>query len=451
MIELFDNDAIVGDQNLGFTFEVLEQNPREKHATVPWSPIDIFSKRPMVSRYADWNVFPYGEMNQLPTFLRNVIYSNSIAPGIIGKKNGLFWGKGPKLYKETIVDSVLTREWIEDDEIEKWLDTWDWEKYLQKCTSDYSVIESCYTKFINKKGWRIGSAMEISHLEHVAPNKPMVVGKLQTPTHIILHRKDFPEQYEVFPLFDKFKPFKSGISILYSNLYTFCSDFFTIPQILGSVPWIIQSSKIPMFFDALSKNSANIKYHITSPIEFWNQKRSQIQDDCSLKNKPYKESMLTKYKRDLLLQIKDVLSSYENAGKFWHSEQVLAEVGSEVVEQGWVIKPIEQNMRDTVQSHIDIATKADKSTAVGMGVHSAIGNVTEEGRSGSGSEQYYALNNFYQIGIDLPEMVIMEAINAAIKINFPNKKKVKMGFYREEPKRQEDMSEGDRNLTVPKI
>ncbi|MFC4688653.1 hypothetical protein ACFO4P_17055 [Epilithonimonas pallida] len=444
MIEL-ENDAIVGDQNLAFTFEVLDQNPREKsNSTNPWSPVDIFSQRPMVSRYGDWNVFPYGEMNQLPNMLRNVIYSNSIVPGQLFQKNGLFWGQGPKLYRESIVDNTIVRENIEDPEIEAWLETWDWEKYLQKCTADFSVIESCYTKFVNKKGWRIGSNLQISYLEHVAPNKPLVVGKLQTPTHIIMHRPDYPEIYDVYELFDKFQPFKSGISIHYANLYTFCSDFFSIPQILGSVPWIIQSSNVPKFFEALSKNSVNIKYHITSPMAFWTSVEDKLKNDCIDQNKTYKKSMLTAYKKKLLTQIQKVLSSYENAGKFWHSEQVLQEIGGSMVEQGWKITKIEQNMAETVSAQINIATKADKSVAVGMGIDSAIGGVTEQGRSGSGSEKYYAVNNFYQIGIDLPEMVIFEAMNAAIKINFPEKKKIKMGFYREQPKMQQDMSPQDR-------
>jgi hypothetical protein len=131
MIEL-GNDAVVGDQNLAFSFEVIDQNPREKTITPPWSPIDIFSRVPTVSRYGDWNVFPYGEQNAIPQTLRNVIYANSIAPGIISKKNGLFWGKGPKLYRETIIEGILRREWIEDEEIESWLETWEWEKYIQK-------------------------------------------------------------------------------------------------------------------------------------------------------------------------------------------------------------------------------------------------------------------------------------------------------------------------------
>ena len=449
MIELDNFDAIIGDSDLGFTFEVLEQDPRESsNSTAPWSPLDIFSQKPYVSRYGDWNVFPFGEFNSLPNLLRNVIYSNSIVPGQLNKKNGLFWGKGPKLYKESVVDGVIKREYLEDPQIESWLDSWDWEKYIQKCTADYSVIESCYSKIVNQKGWRIGSNTKVAYLEHIAPNKPLVVGKLQTPTHIIIHRKDFPEQYDIFELFDKFNPFKSGISVHYANLYTFCSDFFTIPQILGSVPWIKQSSKVPLFFEALSKNAVNIKYHITSPQAFWDTQKERIEAECLAAGKTYKKSMLTAFRRKLLLEVKDVLSSYQNAGKFWHSETVLKEIGNQVQELGWKITPIEQNMKDTVEAQIAIATKADKSTAVGMGVHSAIGNITEEGRSGSGSEQYYALNNFYQIGIDLPEMIIFEAMNAAIKINFPEKKKIKMGFYREEPKLQQDTAPQDRGYVA---
>lgn len=443
MIEFLDNDAIVGDQNSAFTFEVID--PREKNnSTTPWSPVDVFSQRPMVSRYGDWNVFPFGEMNNLANNLRNVIYSNSIVPGQLGQKNGLFWGLGPRLYKESIVEGEVKRECVEDEDIQAWLDTWDWEKYIQKCTADYSVIESCYTKFYNQKGWRIGSNLKISYLEHVAPNQPLVVGKLQTPTHILLHRKDTPEIYDPYPLFNKYNPFAVGISVHYANLYTFCSDFFTIPQILGSVPWIIQSTNVPKFFAALSKNSVNIKYHITSPMAFWDDVKKKLEQECSDKKKPYKASMLASYKKKLLLQIQTVLSSYENAGKFWHSEQVLAEVGNTFVEQGWKITKIEQNMTETVSSQISIATKADKSVAVGMGVDSAIGGVTEEGRSGSGSEKYYAVNNFYQIGIALPEFVIFDAMNSAIKINFPEKKKIKMGFYREAPKMQEDIAPKDR-------
>ena len=231
---------------------------------------------------------------------------------------------------------------------------------------------------------------------------------------------------------------------MYTNLPSFCSDFFSIPQILGSIPWIVQSTNVPKFLEALSKNSINIKYHITSPAEFWTQKRDELKIQCSDKNIPYDEKMLKALKRKMLRDIQRVLSSIENAGKFWHSEQVMFVEGNNIIEMGWKITPIDTKMNDIVEAHIKIANKADQSAATGVGVGSSLGNTSDTGKASGGSEQYYALNNYLQTGIDVPEMVIMEPVNFALKVNFPDSN-LKLGFYHTEPKRQEDMSKADRN------
>lgn len=445
MIEFLGDDAIVGG-NSAFTFEVIDPRRQQNDS---YFPMDSFTSSPFMTVYGDWKVFPYGENNKLPLLIRNIVYSNSIAPGILNKKTGMNWGKGPKLYEEKFEAGVLVREYKNDPEVQAWLDTWDYENYIARCATDFSHIESCFTKVVQNRGWRIGKKPMIKQLEHISPDRePLVAGKKQTPTHILLARQDEPEISDVFPFFDKFNPFKYPLSIKYSNLYTFASSFFSIPHILGSIPWIIQSTNVPKFLAALSKNSINIKYHITSPKEYWDQKKQDIKDQCTEKNVDYKESMFKQFKKKMLKQIETVLSSIENAGKFWHSEQVLVVEGVNVIEMGWKITVIDQKMQDTVNAQITIANKADKSTATGVGVHNAIGNISESGGN-SGSEQYYALNNYLQVGIDMPEMVIMECMNASLKANFPSKR-LKMGLYHDENKRQEDMSKSERNLNVPR-
>lgn len=446
MIEFLGDDAIVNGP-AAFTFEVID---KKRQINDPYYSMDMFSTSAFSSVYGDWKVFPYGENNDLPIQLRNIIYSNSIAPGILNKKTGMNWGKGPKLYEEKFDEKgILFRQYQEDDEIQSWLDTWGYEEYIARCTADYSHIESCFTKVVQNRGWRIGREPKIKLLEHISPDrKPMVAGKKNTPTHVLLPRVDEPHIVDAYPFFDRYDPFKYPLSIKYSNLYTFASSFFSIPHILGSIPWIIQSTNVPKFLAALSKNSINIKYHITSPKEYWDQKKQDIKDDCTEKNIDYKESMFKAFKKKMLKGVEKVLSGIENAGKFWHSEQVLVVEGVNVIEMGWKITVIDQKMSDTVNAQISIANKADKSTATGVGVHNAIGNITESGGN-SGSEQYYALNNYLQTGIDLPEMVIMYCMNAAIKANFPNKK-LKMGLYHDEMKRQEDVSKDQRNLNVPR-
>lgn len=442
MIEFLDeNTAINKDPATAFTFEVLD---RKREENQPWSPLDVFSGRPFVSRFGDWNVFPYGENNNLPLIVRNIIYSNSIVPGIIGKKTGINWGRGPMLYKEKFNNGAYEREYVQDKEVQKWLDSWDWEKYAMKCAVDFSVMESFFTKFVLKKGWRLGQKPFVHSLEHLTMNKPMVVGKLNTPTHIIVVNHDNPMEYMVYPMFDKFNVSKAGLSILYSNLPSFCTDFFTIPQILGSIPWIIQSTNVPKFLSALVKNSINIKYHITSPMGYWDRIRDKIKDEHPTQEPVFVEKKLKLYKRKLLKEIKTVLSGIENAGKFWHSEQVLEDIGGNLHEMGWEIKTIDQKLSDTVTANIQIANFADKSTSTGVGIGGTLGNVSEGGRANGGSEQYYAFNNYLQSGIDLPERVMMEGFNAALKINFPEKE-LKMGLYHEGTKRQEEMSKTERN------
>jgi hypothetical protein len=53
--------------------------------------------------------------------------------------------------------------------------------------------------------------------------------------------------------------------------------------------------------------------------------------------------------------------------------------------------------------------------SAGLNLHSALG--FRKWKSDSGSEQIYALKTFLQT--DIPEMIIMKAINYAIKNKFP--------------------------------
>lgn len=448
MIKFLEDDAIVGDEQCGFTFEVIDEKREKSRQHKQWSPLDAFNMRGFVSSYDGWNVFPYGENNDLPIKIRNTVYANSIVPSILSKRTGMNWGKGPKLYKEEFdKKGSLVRLYQEDLEIKKWLDSWDWENYILKSAISFSHIESFYTKIPFKRSFKLGEAPKVHSLIYIEPNKPLVVGRKKTPTHIMLEKPDTFGEYEVFPLLDKFSPSKVGVSVLYSNLPSFCSDFFTIPQILGSIPWIETSTNVPKFLNAMMNNSINIKYHITSPQDYWIAKRKEISDACIAEGRPYKEIMLKTFKRNMLKQIEKVLSGLDNAGKFWHTEQVLKIEGANLLELGWKITVIDQKSKDTVNSQLAIAKFSDQSAATGVGVGSSLGNTSDTGKASGGSEQFYALNNYMQTGIDIPEMVIMEAMNYALKINFPEKD-LKMGFYHDEPKRQEEMSKDDRGIVA---
>jgi hypothetical protein len=228
-------------------------------------------------------------------------------------------------------------------------------------------------------------------------------------------------------------------------MYSFCTDYYTVPDLYGSLEWLNRSTAVPLIFKALSKNSINLKYHIVSPQAFWDKKADEMKANCTQRGIVYKNQMLLDFQKEFLEKIAVVLSGDENTGKYLHTSKSFTVDGTNLIEHGWEIKVIDQNIKDFVAAQISISERADHALAAGLNLHSALGNVSESGKSDSGSEQIYALKTFLQTGIDIPEMIIMKAINYAIKVNFPSKK-LKLGFYHITPEKEQNIAPKDRLL-----
>jgi hypothetical protein len=447
-IEYVGRDAIVDTPDVAFTYQVSE-TPRD------------FYKFKTDNNNLDWNtqanfigdylVYPYGANNDLPDIIKQTVQTNYIAPGILKKKTQLIWGLGPQLYFEKIEDGVLIRVWVEDVDIKAWLDSWGYEEYLLKSTTDYQHIEGIFTKYELSKGSRIGKPF-ISKLVHMFPDRArLATAKENTSrdaTHVITADYSFNAvqaltDYKVYPKFDFLNPFANRNSVLYSNMYSFCTDYYTVPDLYGSLEWLNRSTAVPLIFKALSKNSINLKYHIVSPQAFWDKKEKEIKDNCTKTGVVYNAKLLLDYQKSFLEKISVVLSGQENTGKYLHTSKSFTIEGTNLVEHGWEIKVIEQNIKDFVTAQIAISERADHALSAGLNLHSALGNVSESGKSDSGSEQLYALKTFLQTGIDIPEMIIMKAVNYALKANFPTKN-LKLGFYHMQPEKEQDISPKNR-------
>lgn len=447
-IELRGNNALVDTGDIAFTFETAEK-PREfAQYKLPESNLDWTNQE---YQFAEYRVFPYGTGNDLPNVIKDVIQNNSLAPGILTKKAQLTWGKGPQLYREAIVNNEVVKEWVQDKAIQSWLDSWDYIDYLLKANVDYSNIEGVFTKFYLSKGARVNRP-SIGKLEHMSSDKSRLATDLNdleyNPKYCIHTDWNFKRvasvtNYKAYALLDLKNPFRTRNAVLYSSMYSFCSDYYAVPDIYGSLEWIKRSTAIPLILKALSKNSINLKYHVISPAKFWEKKADELKKSKEAKGETYTEKDLLNYRKNYLREVAKVLSGAENTGKFWHSVKYMTVEGHKIFEEGWEIKEIKQNIKDFVQSQIKISDQANRMVTAGVGMHSALGGAGESGRSDSGSEQLYALKNYLITGIDIPEMIIMKAINYAIKINWPEKD-IKLGFYHVTAEREEDTSTKDR-------
>jgi hypothetical protein len=450
-IEYVGRDAIVEAEGVAFTYQVSE-TPRDlsqanrSNDTLDWSSQCTF--------VGDYMVHPFGSNNDLPDIIKQTVQTNYIAPGILKKKTQLIWGMGPILYKEKLIQNGQGNKRVrilqEDAEVEAWLESWDYTDYLLKACTDFQHIEGVFSKYELTKGARVGSPF-IARIVHQYCDRTRLAteknNKSRKATHAVSSDWSFNNvqaltEFRVYPLFDFLNPFANANSILYSNMYSFCTDYYTVPDLYGSLEWLNRSTSVPLIFKALSKNSINLKYHIVSPQVFWDKKRQAIEANCVKAGIPYNESMLLDFQKQFLEKISIVLSGDENTGKYLHTTKSFYVEGANLVEAGWEIKVIDQNIKDFVSAQIAISERADHALSAGLNLHSALGNVSESGKSDSGSEQIYALKTFLQTGIDIPEMIIMKAINYALKVNFPSKG-LKLGFHHEKPEKEEAIATKD--------
>lgn len=446
MIEYVDGGAIVRADKVAFTYAAAE-TPRELHQLQRRETFNWTERQDYIG---DYIIYPFGNRNDLPEQIKEVVFNNSLAPGILNKRAQLLWGTGPRLYEEDIVDGKVVRKWTKDPTIQAWLKKWDADKYILECATDYQYQQSCYTKFIQARSGRLGSNF-IHSLEHVQPDEARLArlrsATSKKPTHVVVTDYSFSGphsmEYEVYKLFDSADPFASANSIFYSNLYSYCMDFYTMPELYGTFEWIRNSTAVPLIIKAFSKHSLHYKFHIESPAGYWEAKKKIIQDNCVKKAIPYKEEMLEELQRHTLDAFSEVLSGVENTGKYLHTIKVVRFEGANLIEEGWTVKFIDQKVREFIDAQVAIADRSDRALSSAIGMHGALSNLSDKGESGSGSEQLYALKTFMATGIAIPEMIVLKAINYAITANFPDSG-LRLGFYHEVPEKEQDVNPKDR-------
>ncbi|UOY07713.1 hypothetical protein L0P88_03980 [Muricauda sp. SCSIO 64092] len=401
----------------------------------------------------DFKVIPFGNDNDIQKRIQESVLPNSLAPRIQNRKVELLFEQGPFLYQEKVDGRNFFREPIENPRIKDWLEEIDYEELLLNNANDYYYNNMVFNKVFRNLGGRIGlgGIADLKHEEafdcRLAYRKNDSKG---IPTHVLVTNwEDYQNnEVKVYPLFDRKNPTRHRISMHFSKLKSFGLKDYAMPEIYGSLDWIDNSTSIPKVFKALTKNSLNIKWHIQSPAAYWDQKRKQIKENCQAAQPPvqYQEKMLLELREQILGKLSTLLSGVENVGKFWHNEYVVQLVGANAVEQGWKILPIEQKIKEYVDAQIAISDKADFATVAGLGLHAALGNVGADGKSDSGSEQYYALQNHQRTSTPIPELIICKPLNECIKHKFNSK--IKVGLYHLDPLRLQDITESSRTPSI---
>lgn len=412
-----------------------------RYAEVSWDtlPMSIGGER----------IVPYGADNLLPTRLRDTLDSNNLAPGVLDRQTGLIFGQGLQLYRLEYRDGGIRRYWDDDAEIRRWLEDWDAEGFAKAALNDYLHLKGFFNSYHLARGSRIGRTPKIARLEHIPAHTARLEWtddrRVESVRHILVGNfanACLDTGIRSYPVFDRRNPARHRVSAAYNRTYSFGRDFYSMPQFWGTLRWIVRGSEIPSIFKYVTDNGLNLAYHIHSPEAYWNRKREELRrihpewagDDARV------EKEIGKLTERFLTNLTEVLSGKENAGKFFHTVDIPDDTGKTV---SWEISPIDQKIKDFVDSQLQIAEASSSAITSGMGLHPALSNLIINGKLASGSELLYAYKLFLSSDTEMPESAVLGPVNTAIAFNFPSSP-FRVGFFHRTVHTEEATSTSDR-------
>ena len=393
-------------------------------------------------------VVPWGKDNNLPRAIRDLLERNNLGPGILDRKTGLLYGQGPALYRMAIENNERVQQWVDDPDIQAWLDTWDYRAFVRAALVEFTHLNGVFVKYRMGRGVRIGrpwvASLECLHSADcrlVWPENDS--RRLEDVTHILTGNFDTfrSRTYEKYPVFDKWNPTRSEAAIRYHSMRSFGRNMYALSCFFGSVPWLENANDLPRIIHHLNENMIAAAYVVHSPQAYWDQKKALIEELHPDYTEEQLQKEMEKLKDNLTRTIADVMAGKNNAGKFFSCVDFTDEQGKA---QSWKIEPIEMNIDKYIDAQAKISRIADSSTTSGFGLSPALANIIIDGKSDSGSQMLYALKIFYGTDTQIAEDIALEAVNDAIRINFPEKKGIFLGLYRKIINKEDNVTAADR-------
>lgn len=449
---------------------------------------DLLMKYGESFSFNEFTVATYGEANLLPQEVKNMIGNNHLLPEILKKQARYMYGQGAFLYiEEEDTEGGKKRIPVSQQypKVLNWLASWkknglknSFAEYAMRTILDYYYVEGTWSKYRFNKSRRAVTKgdVPIRGLEFISNTKARLVFEGKTEinqllededyTHVMVGRWDVPTRYdmEVFPRFDEGNPFKYPVAVNYVRDFGFGEDIYSFPTwYYGLKEWIKSSNLNPKYLNSYLKNSLNAKLHVLIPDSWIKAKENTLKNittnnqDLEQQGKPmqtdyeglkdigttFDYSMIQKLIDIKLQQITEVLSGEgENQGKVFFSRTFRGEFGIEE----WDFKEIPTKYKEFVSSIIDLDKRTVSVILEGKGLDPSISNVTKDGVfQGSGSEAYY---NYiiYLNSLSYAEEYCCRDINTALHLNFPElfRNRVKLGFFRYVPPKQQETSPKDR-------
>lgn len=439
-------------------------------------------------------IWPCGADNLDFNTCKALIKGNRLLPSLIEKQIAILFGTGPQLYISTISDDgKVTRRYLKNEKIQNWLDSWrenglpdTYETYLNKCIRSYYYSEGIFSKLHLSRAHAVGLkgvAVPIVGLEHVSELRCRMATQKDISRKTDVEDRDFTHvmvgnwenssrasEFKIYPRLDYTKPLMKHCAISYSRNPNHGEDIYATNKFFkGIMHWIRGCNSNPEYINSFLENSLSARHHVIIPNAWISQKEEMLKNLCDmnaqLKAQGGKEDGFHKVKiGDQTLEVgdtytDDLLSQYvqleisnlanflsgrgKNQGKIYASRSFYNDDGKE---ESWKIEEIPQKYKEYIEALISYDKRADMVLLGAKGIDSSISNISQDGViSKSGADTYY---NYmvYLTQQSIPESVVCADLNYALRLNFPQEyaQGIRMGFYRPNVQKQEEISPSDR-------
>ena len=407
------------------------------------------------------------------------IKKNRLLPRLITKQVNMLYGHGLAVYIPRILGGKLQREWTECAEITDWLKSWRM-RGVETGAEEFakSVIKCFYYfhDFFVKWRFTVGKgrgALPVAGLEMVE-NRLCRLATLKRDaatdvvsykdfTHIAVGRWDLGiSPFRIYPKFSPSKVDDYRFAAISHHREKSVDDFYGENETHdGTRSYIRGSNETADYINSFLRNALAAKIHIVIPNAWLESKRSQIKKLCDENKRreksgaklflyndieigtEYRESTLIQYLQAELRKISKYLSGADNQGKAYATISFKNAQGEE---ERWKIETVDLKYKEYIDALIAYDKRADEVLLSSVGLDSSISSVSKDGViSKSGADAYY---NYliYILSLTSEDEICSEPFNQAIAINFPHlyDQGYRVGFYREVPARQEDVSPKDR-------
>lgn len=428
---------------------------------------------------AGYQVCCRGANNALVDEVTRDIKQNRLLPRLYSKEINMLYGHGPALFKENIVNGKLKREYYQIPEISDWFNSWQErgiessvQEFAKACIKNYYYFRDTFVKWRFSRGKKYGM-LPVAGLE-ILDNKycRLATDRTDVASQLIQY-SDFHYiavgrwsyglgSYKIYSKFNMSQVNQYTNVAISHHRERSVDEFYGVNEThQGARPYIQGSNVTAKYINSFLKNSIAAKIHVIIPNAWVSSKRAQIAKLCE-ENKlrksknldplkyngldigyEYRESILIQYMKLELRKISDYLSGADNQGKAYSTVSFTDNQGHE---QTWKIETIDLKYKEYIEALISYDKRTEEALLSSVGLDAAISAVSKDGIiSKSGSDSYY---NYliYIMSLTPEDEICAEPLNQVLKVNFPDyyNQGYRIGFYREVPERQEDISPADR-------